>query len=227
MIGKEMLSKAVVLSIVFGLALLMARPLVSANSVNFQVRVVRSDFNGWAGFTVTVWSGGSQFTTGVTDSNGDVLFTLGVGSSYEFRAGFASTTATVSAVPAAVWVGVILMPAVRIDIKPESELNDVNLKAKGTLPIAILGCNTVDVTRIVPTSIKIGSVGLATRGKGELMYSFKDVNSDGHMDLIVHFDIQALVTANVLTPTTVSLTVTATLDDGSHTEGTDSVNIVS
>jgi len=83
---------------------------VKADSVNFQVTVVNSDFNGWSGAGVEVWDGASLITSGNTNSEGNVFFSLSVGGPYEFRAGNASTTASASDIPDAVLVGVILMP---------------------------------------------------------------------------------------------------------------------
>jgi hypothetical protein len=97
---------------------LLGATLVKADSVNFQVTVVKSDFSGWADARVEVWDGTNLIASGNTNSEGDVFFSLPVGGPYEFRAGDASTTASVSAVPDAVLVGVILMPTVVITNHP-------------------------------------------------------------------------------------------------------------
>jgi hypothetical protein len=86
---------------------------VKANSVNFQVEVVKGDFSGLGGAPVEVWDDATLVTTEFTNSAGDVFFSLEAGKSYEFRAGNASTTALASSVPAPVLVGVILMPTNR------------------------------------------------------------------------------------------------------------------
>jgi len=85
---------------------------VKADTVNFQfqVKVVKTDFSGWAGIMVEVWGSSIKIATGKTDSNGDVYLDLPPGGPYEFRAGDASTTALVGSVPSAALVGVILMP---------------------------------------------------------------------------------------------------------------------
>jgi hypothetical protein len=91
---------------------------VKADSANFQVTVVKSDFSGWANVGVEVWNGTTLLDAGNTNSNGDVFFSLPVGRPYKFLAGDASATASVSAVPDAVLVGVILMPTVVITNQP-------------------------------------------------------------------------------------------------------------
>ena len=118
---------------------------------------------------------------------------------------------------------------VDIDVKPATEPNNVNLKSKGLLPVAILGSSSFDVTAVNPATINIGVVQLASRGSAKtpkLAYSLSDVNSDGYLDLVANFEIQALVNAGVLTPTTVTLTLKANLYDTTPIEGTDSANIV-
>jgi photosystem II stability/assembly factor-like uncharacterized protein len=118
---------------------------------------------------------------------------------------------------------------VDIDVKPGTEPNSVNLKSKGLLPVAILGSSSFDVITVNPATINIGVVQLASRGSAKtpkLAYSLSDVNSDGYLDLVANFEIQALVNAGVLTPTTVTLTLKANLYDTTPIEGTDSANIV-
>jgi len=89
---------------------LMVPDSVPAGAQNFQVKVVKADFSGWADARVAVWQGGDQVVTGTTDSAGDAFFNLPSGGPYEFQAGDASTTASVVAIPAAAMVGTILMP---------------------------------------------------------------------------------------------------------------------
>ena len=106
--------------IIIGMLIGLVLPLTwassaSANSINFQATVVKSDFSGWANVNVEVWNGNILLATGNTNSAGDVFFSLPVGGPYEFRAGNASTTASVVSVPDAALVGVILMPTVVAD----------------------------------------------------------------------------------------------------------------
>lgn len=116
-----------------------------------------------------------------------------------------------------------------IDVKPGSDPNSINLGEHGLLPIAILGRQDFDVETIDPETIEIGGVSLAERGSTKapkLAYSLEDVDGDGLTDMITLFDVQTLVTDNVLKDTTFALTLTATLYDGTPIKGTDSVNIV-
>lgn len=60
----------------------------------------------------------------------------------------------------------------------------------------------------------------------KLAYAFEDVNRDSHLDLIAFFEVPALVAAGALTETTVTLTLTANLTDGTPIAGADEVRVV-
>jgi len=92
-------------------------PLVMADSINFQVTVVKTDFSGWANVRVEVWNDTTLLAAENTNSDGDAFLSLPVGGPYTFRAGNASTTALVSGLASATLVGVILMPTA-IDVTP-------------------------------------------------------------------------------------------------------------
>jgi hypothetical protein len=118
---------------------------------------------------------------------------------------------------------------VDIDVKPGSDPNSINLKSKGLLPIAILGSETVDVKEIDPSTIKIGTVGLATRGSSrdpKLAFSYEQVNGDEDVDMMVFFDIQELVSQGALDATTLQLILTGEFEDGTPLVGIDLVSIV-
>jgi hypothetical protein len=83
---------------------------------------------------------------------------------------------------------------VGVDVKPGSCENPFNVKTRGVLPVAILGSETFDVTRIDPATVLLAGVP-ATH------WSFEDVSSgmdcsvggDGYPDLILKFDAEALI----------------------------------
>jgi hypothetical protein len=95
-----------------------------------------------------------------------------------------------------------LMP---VDIKPGSCPNPLNIKSKGVLPIAILGTETFDVTRIAPDSVLLEGVAplrwsiedVATPsepvvGKQDCL-DCTDEGPDGFPDLTLKFDTQEVV----------------------------------
>ena len=100
---------------------------------------------------------------------------------------------------------------VAVDIKPGSCPNPVNVKAKGVLPVAILGTADFDVTTIDPDSISL-------EGVAPIRWALEDVATtsdgpDGYPDLTLKFDVQAIVAAlgPVQDDEEVSLTLTGTL----------------
>ena len=82
---------------------------------------------------------------------------------------------------------------VGIDIKPDDYPNTINLKSKGMVPVAIFGSMDFDVTTVDTTTVILAGVPVKSSPNGRLMASFDDVNSDGYLDLVVHFDTQSLL----------------------------------
>ncbi|MCX5885947.1 MAG: DUF1566 domain-containing protein [Proteobacteria bacterium] len=71
---------------------------------------------------------------------------------------------------------------VNIDIKPGSFPNSINFKSKGNVPVAILSSPTFDATTVDWDTVEFaGAPALPIGGSPE------DVNSDGLLDLVLHF----------------------------------------
>lgn len=64
-----------------------------------------------------------------------------------------------------------------VDIKPGSDVNPLNLKSNGVLPVAILGSETFDVTQIDPTSLLLNGVP-------PLRWSYEDVAGHSGADMV-------------------------------------------
>lgn len=111
---------------------------------------------------------------------------------------------------------------VDIDVRPDSDLNPVNLRSTGALPVAILSSETFDAADVDIATIELEGVGVATRANGTYMATLEDVNGDGLLDLVVHFRISALG----LDMATTSVTLTADLVGGGQIQGSDAVTIV-
>jgi hypothetical protein len=80
-----------------------------------------------------------------------------------------------------------------IDIKPGSTTNPINLRSKGVIPVAILSTDSFDATTVDPASVCFGDADDASQrdcteahAKGHL----DDVNGDGRLDLLLHFETQ-------------------------------------
>jgi uncharacterized repeat protein (TIGR01451 family) len=123
-----------------------------------------------------------------------------------------------------------------VDILPTSCPNPYNTKAMGKLPVAILGTEYFDVYDINPATVMLEGVPL-------LKYSYEDVatpvadgepcecnelNGDGFIDLVVHFNRPALSAAlgEVEDGDVLELFLTAVKYDGTALQGSDCVWIL-
>jgi hypothetical protein len=101
-------------------------------------------------------------------------------------------------------------PEVRIDVKPGSDENPVNLGARGTIPVAILGSADLDVRAVDVASVQFAGAAPAVDGQGRPRASLEDVDADGIADLVLHFpiaelalrpgEVEAILTGSTLPP---------------------------
>jgi hypothetical protein len=77
-------------------------------------------------------------------------------------------------------------PRVIIDIEPGSDPDCFNNDGKGVIPVAILGSDDFDVTRIDPGWIQLAGLDVKVAGKSDkLLAHIEDVNGDDYDDLTV------------------------------------------
>jgi hypothetical protein len=107
------------------------------------------------------------------------------------------------------WTGVT------IDVKPGSDPNSINLKSKGVVPVAVLTTDEFDASTVDPTTVLFA-------GASPVRWAFEDVDGDGDVDVLFHFETEELG----LNQDSTQATLTADTTDGKHIRGTDSVNIV-
>jgi hypothetical protein len=74
-----------------------------------------------------------------------------------------------------------------IDIKPGSDPAPLNPKSKGKIPVAILTTDTVDATTVDPTTVRFGRSGTEA---ASVQSALEDVDGDGTLDMILHFNTQ-------------------------------------
>jgi len=99
---------------------------------------------------------------------------------------------------------------VAIDIKPGSAP-----VCNGTIPVAILGSDTLDVIQIDQTTLSFEGLGVRERRNGALSCNIRDVNRDGYTDLVCRYQ-----------DTTTEGTLTGELLDGTPVEGADTFCVV-
>lgn len=109
-----------------------------------------------------------------------------------------------------------------VDIKPEGVPNSINLGSKGKVPVAVLSSPTFDATTVDVASVRFAGAPVNLKNNGTFQSSFEDVNGDGLLDLMLHFNTQSLN----LTAASTSATLTGSTLNGRCITGTDSVNIV-
>jgi hypothetical protein len=109
---------------------------------------------------------------------------------------------------------------VDIDIKPGSDTNPINLKSEGVIPVAILTTDDFDATTVDPMSVAFGPAGASeAHNKGHL----EDADSDGDVDLMLHFRTQG---TGIQAGDTEACLIGETLS-GIPIEGCDSIRILS
>jgi len=115
---------------------------------------------------------------------------------------------------------------VPIDIKPGSDDNPVNLKSKGKLTVAILSTADFDATTLDVSTVRLGHTSVVQKKNGTYQAAGEDVDGDGVLDLVVHFDMADLVAADDLADGVTELTLTGTTADGTDIQGTDAVTVL-
>lgn len=97
--------------------------------------------------------------------------------------------------------------AVEIDIMPGTDLNPINLKKGGNVPVAILGSADFDVADVDPSTLVLGDESdpdteISQKNNGAYEAYMEDVNDDGFMDLVAMFPNRDLVMYDLTEATT-------------------------
>ena len=111
---------------------------------------------------------------------------------------------------------------VNLDIKPGSDLNPVNPKSKGKLPVVLFGSEELDVSTIDLETVLLNGVHLTEKNNGSLFTSLKDKNRDGFGDLVMRFAMQDLGIEAGMD----ELLLSGNFLDGGAFEGSDIISIV-
>ena len=80
-----------------------------------------------------------------------------------------------------------------IDVRPDSDINNINLKSSGVVPVAVFGTDTFDVNTIDLESIDLSGAKVVTVGNNnKMLYYFDDINGDLSTDLVIKAEISDL-----------------------------------
>lgn len=124
---------------------------------------------------------------------------------------------------------VVIPVKVMIDVKPGSDTNPVGVYDKGVLPVAILGTDRVDVARIDVSTVELAGIAPEQSGAEDIA-DFNDPKKhhDGYMDLVLKFDVQALLASlgDVASGGSAVLLLQGRLIDGTPIEGSDRITFV-
>jgi hypothetical protein len=107
-----------------------------------------------------------------------------------------------------------------IDIKPGGNPNNINLKSKGVVPVAVLttdGTDGFDAVDVDPDTVEFA-------GTKPIRWKICDVDDDGDNDMLFHFDTQELFENDLNEDSTVA-TLTGETFGGDTITGTDTVCI--
>jgi hypothetical protein len=122
--------------------------------------------------------------------------------------------------------GITEFAPVNVNIKPGSDPNCVGVQSEGVTPIAILGSD-VDVTEIDVGTLEIDDdKNQATPGVKPTRWSAdEDVNGDGEVDLMLHFNTEDLRNGGLLIDQS-ELTITGNMNSGTLLLGSDILCVV-
>ena len=108
---------------------------------------------------------------------------------------------------------------VTIDIKPDSQTNNINPGSQGVIAVSILTSEDFDALQVDPDTVLFGP---ADAEKAHTQVHVEDVDNDGDMDLVFHFRTQE---TGIQCGDT-EATLTGETWDGTPISGTDSVTTV-
>ena len=142
----------------------------------------------WNGSTVTVYGTDFIVYNGTIDPSGNFFTVDGIGT---LEVTYADGT-TISLLVFSSDVPIYLVDTsgggpieVQIDIKPGGKQNNINLKSRGIVPVAVLTTDDFDAVTIDPATAEFA-------GAAPKRWKLTDVDDDGDDDMLFHFRTQEL-----------------------------------
>jgi hypothetical protein len=118
------------------------------------------------------------------------------------------------------------------DLKTRGQPSEIDLSGRGgTLPVAVISEDAFDARLVDAATATLGDgVGadtpVARDKRGAPRFALTDVDGDGDMDVVFHFDRAALLVAGDVKATTTHLVFKSDLKDGRQVQGVDAVRVV-
>lgn len=111
-----------------------------------------------------------------------------------------------------------------LDIKPGSSTNPINLKSKGVIPVAILSSASFDARAIDFKTICFGDAQDPSQrdcSEAHSIAHWQDVNGDGRIDMVLHFEMQQ----TGIDPGDTQACVSGKTLNGESVQGCDAINV--
>ena len=113
---------------------------------------------------------------------------------------------------------------VEIDIKPGGNPNNINLRSKGVVPVAVLSTGDFDASEVLDPATVLFA------GASPVRWRLCDVDGDGDDDMLFHFKTRDLLKGDEnpvgLDADSTEATLTGNTTNGEVISGTDEVRIV-
>jgi hypothetical protein len=167
-------------------------------TIGFELAVHRMDASGTAGEKVVLFESPvasladarAAFQVGGVAWGQDELFVLNL----------STLTVQVFALPAAPPLPPPPPPppppptadAMRIDIKPGDDANEINMKSSGKVPVAVLASSEFNPGMLDLLSVRFAGAPVCTKPNGGFHAGWEDVNGDALEDLVLHFSVPNL-----------------------------------
>jgi DNA/RNA endonuclease G (NUC1)/PKD repeat protein len=171
------------------------------------------------------WGAGNTSTGSTSDQSSSVGSSRAFFAAGTYSVGFAVTDKDLATSSMKVATFHVVRISTGLSVNPR-KIN-INGQGNGQVIVTVFGTSTIDAAAIDLESVRIGTIGIDTKGNDGFKSSIEDANNDGIPDLILHFNRGDLVDNGQLTNQTTQLVLQANLNDGRQVEARGTVIVSS